>query len=64
MKLLVDQNISWRVIRLIADAFPESAHVDEFGLGAETPDARRDDIEAFEAAADVAVLVVTAATPG
>lgn len=38
MKLLVDLNISWRVLQRIGDAFPESKHVDEVGLGGETPD--------------------------
>lgn len=40
MKFLVDENISWRVLRLIAEAFPDSAHVDEVGLGNAAPDDR------------------------
>lgn len=38
MKLLVDQNISWRALWRIKEAFPESVHVDEVGLGGSTPD--------------------------
>lgn len=47
MKFLVDQNISWRVVRLIADAFPGSMHADEVGVGGETPD-----IDIWQHAAD------------
>lgn len=54
MKLLVDQNISWRVLRLIGDAFPGSVHVDEVGLGGETPD-----IDIWQHAADNGFTVLT-----
>lgn len=32
MRLLFDQNLSFRLVRLLADLFPESAHVRELGL--------------------------------
>lgn len=54
MKLLVDQNISWRVIRLIAHAFPDSVHVDEVGLGGAAPD-----IEIWKHAADNGFTILT-----
>ena len=54
MKLLVDQNISWRVIRLITDSFPGSIHVDEIGLGGETPDT-----EIWRHAADHGYTILT-----
>lgn len=40
MKFLIDENISWRVLRLLAGSFPESIHVDEVGLGGDTDDRR------------------------
>jgi len=32
MKLLFDQNISYRIIKLLSEFFPESKHVKEVGL--------------------------------
>lgn len=32
MKLLFDENLSPRLVRLVADAFPESVHVRDVGL--------------------------------
>jgi predicted nuclease of predicted toxin-antitoxin system len=32
LKLLFDQNLSWRLVRRVADVFPDSAHVRDFGL--------------------------------
>jgi predicted nuclease of predicted toxin-antitoxin system len=32
MKLLFDQNLSFRLVAALADAFPGSAHVRDFGL--------------------------------
>ena len=32
MKLLFDQNLSHKLVRLLADLFPESAHVRDVGL--------------------------------
>jgi len=40
VKFLVDENISWRVLRLIGHAFPDSTHVDEVGLGNAAADDR------------------------
>ncbi len=34
MKLLVDENISYRLVELLADLFPDSVHVREVGLKA------------------------------
>ncbi len=38
MKLLFDANISRRIVPLLADLFPESAHVSELGFSGEAPD--------------------------
>lgn len=39
MKLLFDENLSFRLVRLLADVYPGSAHVRHVGLlGAEDPD--------------------------
>ena len=35
MKLLFDENLSPRLVAALADAFPDSAHVDRVGLGSE-----------------------------
>ncbi len=32
MKLLFDQNLSWRLSRNLTDTFPESIHVREIGF--------------------------------
>ncbi|MBN2893548.1 MAG: DUF5615 family PIN-like protein [Bacteroidales bacterium] len=32
MKLLFDENISFRIVKKISDIFPDSAHVSKFGL--------------------------------
>lgn len=38
MKLLFDENLSFRLVRALADIYPESAHVRDVGLlGAEDP---------------------------
>ena len=34
MKLLFDQNLSHKLVRLLADLFPDSLHVREVGLNA------------------------------
>jgi predicted nuclease of predicted toxin-antitoxin system len=39
VKLLFDANLSRRIVRLLEDLFPESAHVTLAGLAGETPDA-------------------------
>ena len=36
MKLLFDQNISFRIIKLISDKFPEASHISELGLADST----------------------------
>jgi predicted nuclease of predicted toxin-antitoxin system len=40
MKLLLDANISWRLINLISDYFPESIHVNNTGLPKPAKDAK------------------------
>ena len=32
MKLLFDENLSWRLVPVLASAYPESRHVDQVGL--------------------------------
>ena len=32
MKLLLDQNLSWRLVKALQGSFPESAHVRDLGL--------------------------------
>ena len=32
MKLLFDENLSSRLVRLLAESFPESVHIDDVGL--------------------------------
>lgn len=36
MKLLFDENLSPRLVRLLADVYPESSHVHELGFGADS----------------------------
>ncbi len=38
MKLLFDENLSPKLVRRLAEAFPDSAHVDRVGLGSEQDD--------------------------
>ncbi len=38
MKLLLDQNLSWRLVGELQDLFPGSAHVRELGLDRATDD--------------------------
>ena len=38
MKLLLDQNLSWRLARALQDLFPDSVHVREIGLDRATDD--------------------------
>ena len=42
MKLLIDQNLSPRLVNSLSDIFPESTHVYEIGLG------EADDSEVWE----------------
>jgi predicted nuclease of predicted toxin-antitoxin system len=56
MKLLIDENLSPRVARLLREAGHDAAHVTEVGLG------NTDDAEILDAAADGARAIVTADT--
>ena len=38
MKLLFDENLSWRLVEAIQQLFPGSAHVTQVGLASSTPD--------------------------
>jgi predicted nuclease of predicted toxin-antitoxin system len=38
MKLLLDENLSWRLVKLLADIFPQSAHVTFVALPQPAPD--------------------------
>lgn len=38
MKLLFDENLSPKMVAVLADVFPDSAHVDRIGLGGESDD--------------------------
>jgi predicted nuclease of predicted toxin-antitoxin system len=39
VKLLFDANLSRRIVPLLEDLFPESAHISQVGLAGETADA-------------------------
>ena len=39
MRLLFDANLSRRIVPLLEDLFPGSAHISQVGLAGETPDA-------------------------
>ena len=56
MRLLIDENLSPRVARLLREAGHDAAHVTEVGLG------NTDDAEILDAAADGAFAIVTADT--
>ena len=53
MKLLFDENLSPRLVRLVSSEFPGSQHVDVFGLRA------RPDREIWEAARDGGWILVS-----
>lgn len=53
MKLLFDQNLSYRLVRLLADVYPDSGHVRPLGL------AEADDREIWDYAAREGFTVVT-----
>jgi predicted nuclease of predicted toxin-antitoxin system len=38
MKLLFDENLSPKMVMVLADVFPDSAHVDRIGLGGSSDD--------------------------
>jgi predicted nuclease of predicted toxin-antitoxin system len=56
MRLLIDENLSPRVARLLREAGHDAAHVTEVGLG------NTDDAEILDAATDGARAIVTADT--
>jgi len=51
MKLLFDQNLSFRLVRLLADLFPDSLHVRDVGLQAS------DDSEIWQYAQDNSLII-------
>ncbi|MEX2531607.1 MAG: DUF5615 family PIN-like protein [Gemmatimonadota bacterium] len=53
MKLLFDQNLAPRLVRSLADIFPESAHVRDLGM------ARASDREIWEHAKEAGFVVVS-----
>jgi predicted nuclease of predicted toxin-antitoxin system len=54
MKLLIDANISWRIIKKIVHFFPESTHVDKAGLSFPAKD-----IEIWNMALATQYIIVT-----
>ena len=53
MKLLFDENLSYKLVRLLADLFPDSVHVREIGLQA------ADDPVVWEYAKDNDLMIVS-----
>lgn len=53
MKLLFDQNLSWRLVAKLSDLFPESRHVREFGM------IEAQDIDIWNYAAENDFVIVT-----
>jgi predicted nuclease of predicted toxin-antitoxin system len=53
MKLLFDQNISFRITKLISDKFPEAKHISELGLADST------DMEIWEFSKSNSFTIVT-----
>ena len=53
MRLLLDQNLSPRLVDRLSDLYPESAHVSEFGLS------RAQDSEVWEHARDHGFIIVS-----
>ena len=53
MKLLLDQNLSPRLVRRLSDLFPDSTHVSEHGLG------EADDSEIWSHAHEHSYLIVS-----
>lgn len=51
MKLLFDENLSHKLVRLLADLFPESLHVRDVGLNA------ADDSEVWKYAQDNSLII-------
>ena len=53
MKLLFDENISPKMVTILADVFPDSAHVDRMGLGGSS------DAEVWQFAKDNSFILVS-----
>ena len=53
MKLLLDQNLSPRLVRRLSDLYPDSAHVSEYGLS------HAQDVEVWEYARDHGFIIVS-----
>ncbi len=53
MKLLFDQNLSWRLPEKLADLYPDSKHIREFGLK------KSKDIDIWEYAKSNGFVIVT-----
>ena len=53
MKLLFDQNLAWRLVRSLADLYPDSVHVRDVGL------ASADDAAVWEYAKENALTIVS-----
>jgi len=53
VKLLFDQNLAWRLVRSLADLYPDSVHVRDVGL------ASADDAAVWEYAKENALTIVS-----
>lgn len=53
MRLLFDENLSHRLVDLLADVYPDSVHVRDIGLASAT------DLEVARYASDVDLVIVT-----
>jgi len=53
MKLLFDQNLSWRLPQILSDLYPQSRHVREFGMK------ESEDIDVWEYAKTNGFVIVT-----
>lgn len=53
MKLLFDQNLSWRLPQILSDLYPQSRHVREFGMK------ESEDIDVWEYAKANGFVIVT-----
>ena len=53
MKLLLDQNISYKLVNRLADVYPESKHVRQVGLG------EADDLTVWDYAKDNDFVIVS-----
>jgi predicted nuclease of predicted toxin-antitoxin system len=53
MKLLLDQNLSWRLVKPLQGSFPESAHVRDLGLD------RASDVDVWEYARREGFVIIS-----